>query len=191
MSQRTIQSSVTQYLDGDADDFDSPDVARIKQRTPVDITTKIYIGNGVYHGYQQGGISGCPHSRWRQEPATIADAIERDIEPCHNCDPPDYRRTPDETSEITLALPDEKPTTVADLDPIVIAGGNESTNAHIAARGGDQPAPLCTVEGTYNARSKWKLKSASIYPNPNEWFDGVCSQCLLAYENVTKRGETA
>lgn len=188
MSQRTIQASVTQYLDTNVGEFDSPDVARIKQRTPVDVTTKVYIGNGVYHRYQQGGISGCP--QWGKEPATIADAIERDIDPCQNCNPPDYRRTPDETPEITLALPDEKPSTVNDLHPIVVAGSSESTSAHIAARGGDQPAPLCVVMGTYNIHSNWKLKSSAIYPNPNEWFDGVCSRCLLAYENVERR-ETA
>jgi hypothetical protein len=181
MAQRTIQGSVTDYLDGDASQYDSADVARIKRTTTVDITTKIFVGTEVYHRFQRGGVSGCPNWGDEQQPGTIADAIEQGIDPCENCNPPDYHVTTD----ITLPLPDEKPTEVADIDPIVYTTGNVKRTAHIAAQDGDNPTPLCGAVGTYTGRGKWDCRPQAVYPNPSEWFArGLCSECLAAYDEI-------
>lgn len=187
MSQRTLQRSVTEFLSGDDRQYDDPDVQRIKRTTVVDITTKIFLGDGVYHQRQNGGVSGCPNSQAQQEPGTVADAIERRSNPCGNCDPPDYHETNDEdddpSEEITLPLPEEKPTTVADIDPIIHTTGNVKQSAHIAARDGDDPAPLCVAVGTYNGPGRWTCHSQSAYPDPGDWFAlGMCDACLAAYE---------
>ena len=176
------------------------DVTTIKQTTAIDTTQRVYLGDEKYHA-----TLGC--LRGVGEPATIATAIEQDLRPCGRCQPPDYRShgktsTADEgtathsdhgrnhsqrwhvrANDITIPLPDIRPSRVKDLDPIIHAKSECRSRAHIAARGGEQPKPLCVVVGTYGNTGTWLLTSQVAYPEPDEWFE-ICTRCLVAYDRV-------
>lgn len=195
--QRAITHSDTEDLDRDGC---TPDVTTIKRTTAVDTTRRVYIGDEKYHA-----VLGCVQGEY--EEATIATAIEQDLPPCKRCQPPDYRegttaasneatteeekqgRDEDDAhqhgsaDEITLPLPESKPTCVDDLDPFVCSQGDIRRTAHIPANGGDHPEPLCVVVGTYNSPSSWTIKSQAAYPEPSAWFD-LCGPCRVAYDRI-------
>lgn len=201
MIQRATQHSGTEHLDDDdASECHDRDVAHIKQTTPVDLDRTVYLGTNRYHV-----TPGC--FRGQGGAGTIADAIEQGLSPCRRCNPPDYRSTVDETpvsdetteqetqaddedspnqhastDDITLALPETTPTSVADLEPFVIAHGDVRRTAHIAARS-EPIKPLCVAIGTYHGVGHWTMKSQAVYPNPSERFT-LCRNCLAAYERI-------
>jgi hypothetical protein len=195
--QRATTHSDTEDLDRDAEGMS--DVATIKRTTTVETTRRVYIGDKKYHA-----ALGCPQGRC--EEATIATAIEQHIPPCKRCQPPDYREgtaveaeqtrdtgdahTHVSADDITLALPEKKPTGVDDIDPFICSQGDIRRTAHIPATGGEQPKPLCVVIGTYNSPSTWGVKSQVAYPDPSAWFD-LCAPCITAYERVTNNEQRA
>jgi hypothetical protein len=180
MSQRTIQQSVTDYLDANAGEFEEPDVQQTKRTTAVDVSTRVHLGVDVYHRYLSDEICGCPNHSGATEVGTIEDAIEAELRPCGSCQPPDYHETqPDDA----IPLPAAKPTHVDDLDPFIVARGNIKKRGHIAARGGDHPVPLCARVRTYGGPGTWTITSHAAYPNPDQWFS-LCSKCQDAYDIV-------
>jgi hypothetical protein len=115
--------------------------------------------------------------------------LDRDAAECEREGEPTEQETRNEdrtgvlTDDITIPVPETKPTKPSDLDPFVIANGDIQRTVHIAANGGDQPEPLCIVIGTYNGVGYWKTKTQAVYPDLNERFD-LCSPCLAAYDRV-------
>jgi hypothetical protein len=180
MSQRTIQQSVTEFLDADAGELEAPNIQQIKRTTAVDLSLTVCLGVNVYHRHLCDGVCGCPNYSGTVEVGTIEDAIEEGIRPCGSCNPPDYRPA---AGENTIPLPDSKPTQLGDVNQFIVARGNIKKRGHIAARGGDQPVPLCVRVRTYNGPGEWVIKSHTEYPNPDEWFS-LCSKCQDAYDIV-------
>jgi hypothetical protein len=184
MSQRTIQQSVTEFLDTDDDELAAPNIKQTKRTTEVDLSEKVCLGADVYHRYLHGGVCGCPNYSGTVEVGIIEDAIEAELRPCGSCCPSDYRPTADGD---TIPLPDDKPIRLDAVDPFIVARGNIKKRGHIAARGGDHPVPLCVRVRTYNGPGEWVVKSQTEYPSPDEWFS-LCSKCQDAYDIVMSDG---
>jgi hypothetical protein len=180
MSQRTIQQSVTEFLDADADEFEEPDVQQTKRTTAVDVSICVHLGVDVYHRYLSDEVCGCPNHSGATEVGTIEDAIEAELRPCGSCNPPDYRE-----KDNTIPIPPTKPTQLSDLDTFIVARGNLKKRGHIASRGGDHPVPLCARIRTYGSSGDWTIKSQEAYPSPDQWFS-LCSKCQDAYDIVAE-----
>jgi hypothetical protein len=179
MSQRTIQQSVTEFLDAGADEYEAPKIKRLKRTTAVDLSTRVHLGVNVYHRYLCEEVCGCPEHSGTTEAGTIEDAIEAQLRPCGSCNPPDYREHVDNE----IPIPDSKPTQLSDVNPFIVARGNLKKRGHIAARGGDLPVPLCARVRTYGSSGDWTIKSQEAYPDPDQWFS-LCSKCQDAYDIV-------
>jgi hypothetical protein len=94
----SIQQALTDYCDGE--DYEAPNVARLKNQTTADLSVVVYLGAEVYHKCRVGDISGCPNQHWKIERGTVEEAIEEELRPCGSCQPIDYRIGTDEETAI-------------------------------------------------------------------------------------------
>lgn len=185
--QRATQTSVTEYLSGDAD-LRPQKVAQYKRKTATDLQRSVYLGPNSYHR-DRAGLPGCPNSNWDLEEGTIEDAIEGELDPCSSCHPIDYRVVeshPTSDDETAIALPEERPASAADLNWIIHTRGNTRRTAHIAATRREEPEPLCVCTGIYQGGDNWTIKSDSVYPNADDWFE-LCEYCLAEYDQLEGR----
>jgi hypothetical protein len=91
----SVQQSITDYCDSD-NNYEAPNVARLKDQTPADLSIVVHLGAEVYHKCRSGGVPGCPNQHWQIETGTIEEAIEEELRPCGSCQPIDYRIGTDE-----------------------------------------------------------------------------------------------
>lgn len=95
-----------------------------------------------------------------------------------------------DTTEIPL--PEQKPTEIAEVDPVVHLRSNSTRKAHIAAQADGHPVPLCIdQEKCVKRGTRWVCKDMAVYPDPDAWFTKICQYCQRAYEQVTADGGEA
>ncbi|WP_330633763.1 hypothetical protein [Halocatena halophila] len=200
MSQRAIQTTVAQFLDCDDHRPDEPTINHqeeqtgdesLKYRNPADLEATVFLGTECYHSSRGPGIPGCPHARYNLTEGTIEDAIDEELTPCKSCHPPDYRVQPTHPlagDEDAIPLPDERPDTPSDLDPIVSsARGNTSQTAHIPACRGDEPQSLCSATGRYQGGGEQLCKPASVWADPDDWLS-ICGHCQAEFDRLEPQG---
>lgn len=89
-------------------------------------------------------------------------------------------------------LPPEKPTKIAEVDPVVHLRSNSTRKAHIAAQADGHPVPFCIdQEKCVKRGTRWVCKDMAVYPDPAAWFAKICQYCQQAYEEVTDDGGQA
>jgi hypothetical protein len=75
--------------------------------------------------------------------------------------------------------PPPKPTSVGELETIIIARAHRRQIAHIPDHRSTDPSPLCVSSTAYE--TTWQEKRSSIYPAPDEWLT-ICEHCLAALD---------